>query len=52
MVQLRVTYSVGSDTEKITEVVEATNEGTSGARAAIERMYPNKIITIYSCQRV
>ena len=51
MVKLRVTYTIGTDTQPIPEVVEATNEGSAGALAALQRIYPNRQIHIISCHR-
>jgi len=51
-IKIRVTYSVGTDPEKITEVVEANTGGDFGAMHVLREMYPNKQITIHSYQEI
>ena len=46
--KVRVTYSVGNDTEKITEVIEVNDWGESGAMHTLREMYPNKTINLHS----
>ena len=50
--RVRVTYSVGMDNEKITEVIEVTNWGEAGAMHTLREMYPNKQITLYSYSEI
>lgn len=50
--KMRVTYSVGNDPQRITEVIEVTNWGTGGAMHTLREMYPNKQITLHSCEEI
>ena len=52
MMKMRVTYTVGSDKQPITEVIEVRDWGQGGAKAALMRMYPNRQINIISCQEI
>ena len=50
--RMRVTYSVGNDPQRITEVIEVTNWGTGGAMHTLREMYPNKQITLHSSEEI
>lgn len=50
--KMRVTYSVGTDPQKITEVIEVTNWGRGGAMVALMKMYPNKVIKLHDCHEI
>lgn len=52
MMKVRVTYSVGNDPEKITEVIEVNNWGEAGAMHTLREMYPNKSIKLYSYSEI
>jgi len=50
--QMVVVYSIGTSSEKITEVIEVRDWGRGGAINALSRKYPNKQITLHSCSEV
>lgn len=52
MMKMRVTYSVGNDPEKITEVIEVNNWGSGGAMHTLREMYPNRAIKLHSYQEI
>lgn len=50
--KVRVTYSVGTDSQKITEVIEVNNWGEGGAMHTLREMYPNKVIKLHSYSEI
>lgn len=50
--KMRVTYSVGNDPEKITEVIEVNTGGSFGAMHTLREMYPNRQITLHSYNEI
>ena len=44
--KMRITYIVGADTHKITEVIEVNNWNEGEAMDTLREMYPNKQITL------
>lgn len=52
MMRMRVTYTVGTDKQPITEVIEVNNWGEGGAMHTLREMYPNRQINLISCQEI
>lgn len=50
--RVRVTYSVGTDPERITEVIEVNNWGEGGAMHTLREMYPNRQIILHSYSEI
>jgi len=50
--RMTVVYSVGTNPEKITEVIEVNNWGEAGAMHTLREKYPNKQIKLYSYSEI
>lgn len=50
--KMSVVYSIGTNTERITEVIEVRDWGKDGAMAILRERYPNKQITIHSYSEI